>query len=325
MSSHLQTTLHSSARLTLHYLSFTVGSIISFSLPYPFVDFIPGVEATPSVASSTVSASSSPNRRPPHSCLVAGVEATAGDDKVTGYLMGTMNDGNFLHKIVEKSPTSSLLTSWGLRVTIPNQDLFIPLHYPSTPGLQPAASDSGPAFFPDPPLAPVYILDVPCWLNLSETTVSLTGNHNVCSSFSSSSCYLPFVNQTPRSCNCSMPTASPCKSLCLLYTKLIEISITEDEAVKRGKFAAIVVEADSDSDSDSDYDWDDQDLHRIMNEEEMYWTIALIAQLSPRSNFYTQALESLNIQRAQKAKAKLDARAERVTQWLSHLAEENDD
>ncbi|KAF8908456.1 hypothetical protein CPB85DRAFT_781963 [Mucidula mucida] len=220
--------------------------------------------------------------------------------------MGTMNGGNFLHKIVEKSPTSSLLTSWGLRVTIPNQDLFIPLHYPSTPGLQPPASDSGPAFFPDPPLAPVYILDVPCWLNLSETTVSLTGNHNI----------MQLLNADGEPVQVPMLT---------LYQIDRDIDHRGRGSEKGEVCPVIVVEADSDSDSDSDYDWDDQDLHRIMNEEEMYWTIASTAQLSPRSNFYTQALESLNIQRAQKAKAKLDARAERVTQWLSHLAEENDD
>ncbi|KAF9018120.1 hypothetical protein BDZ89DRAFT_1140198 [Hymenopellis radicata] len=301
MISPLQPTLHRAAPFYFDTTPFSIGNILTFSLPCPFVELIPGVEATPSLASSPVPASSSPNQRPPHSCLVTGIGVATGKSgrefKITGYMMGTMNGGTLLNKIVAKSPTCSLLTSSGL-VTIPSQDLFIPLHHPSTPTLQPPASDSGPAFFPDPPLAPAYIPDVPSWLNLSKTTVTLSRKHTITQMLNGD----------------GEPVQVPMSALARIQSYINH----RGRGGGKGQVgpASVAGSTGSRSDSDSDLDWDE----RPMTEEEMYLSIASLAQLSSGANFYTQALEALNMERAQKAKAVLDARAERVTEWLSHLA-----
>ncbi|KAF9026045.1 hypothetical protein BDZ89DRAFT_49218 [Hymenopellis radicata] len=215
-------------------------------------------------------------------------------------MMGTMNGGTLLNKIVAKSPTCSLLTLSGL-VTIPSQDLFIPLHDPSTSGLQPPASDSGPAFFPDPPLAPAYIPPSRPASISPKRRSSYQGNTILR--------------------KCSMAMASPSKSY-LCFNQIQKYINHRGRGGGKGQVSPATVAGSTGSDSDFDFDWDDHD----MNEEEMYSYIASLAQLtSSRPNLYTIALEVLNKERAQKAQADLDARAERVTEWLSHSAQENDD
>lgn len=74
MSSPLHSTLYRDGSFVFDTTPFRIGSILSFSLPF---QLIPGLEATPPVASSP---DTSPNQRLPHSCLVTGVEISAAEE-----------------------------------------------------------------------------------------------------------------------------------------------------------------------------------------------------------------------------------------------------